>query len=203
MSLINGMDDIMTHIRNLELRLEKKADEADRAWSIVQSQADEVDRAWDIAQSHVDEFELIESINDAPVDNSGGWSPTSSNSPAQEVAVVSQGDEGNQSWEMVQDLTNGQQVEPYDEKRCKCRIWNVGMGGQCTNNPKKDGEVCGTHSKSMRQDGDQLVPPLGWIYEPRPNFIKGGTRRGGRYGEGSPIDWEGGSSLPMPAPARA
>jgi len=108
--------------------VQSQADEVDRAWDIVQSQADEVDRAWDIVQSHVDEFELIESMNDGLVDNSGGWSPTSSNSPAQEVAVVSQGDEGNQSWEMVQDLTDEQPAEPYDETNVNVEYGTEGWG---------------------------------------------------------------------------
>jgi hypothetical protein len=56
--------------------------------------------------------------------------------------------------------------KPYESKpnKCKCRIWNNGYGGQCSNRIKQD-NLCKRHFNMYHRDH---VLPFGWIDEPLP-----------------------------------
>jgi hypothetical protein len=56
---------------------------------------------------------------------------------------------------------------PYETKqnKCKCRIWNNGYGGQCSNRIKQD-NLCKRHYNMLQKDH---VLPFGWIDDPLPS----------------------------------
>tara|TARA_R110000823_G_scaffold145931_5_gene276133 strand:- start:458 stop:1036 length:579 start_codon:yes stop_codon:yes gene_type:complete len=53
-----------------------------------------------------------------------------------------------------------------DNKTCQCRIWNRGLGGQCTRFALDNTEMCKAHTKKPAG--------LGFIYEPRPDITAEG-----------------------------
>jgi hypothetical protein len=61
----------------------------------------------------------------------------------------------------------GREMNTLDPSLCRCRIWNNGVGGQCSRTVVRDG-LCSQHASKISN------PPIGWscgFYdEPRPQF---------------------------------
>ena len=66
-----------------------------------------------------------------------------------------------------------EKINIFDGTKCKCRVFNTGLGTQCTRNKKKDG-YCNAHYKKYKD----IVPEYGYANEDKPICELSGKNKG-------------------------
>ena len=66
-----------------------------------------------------------------------------------------------------------EKINTFDETKCKCRVFNIGLGTQCTRNIKNNG-YCNAHYKKYKD----IFPEYGYANEDKPLYELSGKNKG-------------------------